>query len=438
MTKGKAEKALATKILKATFRPNSKGRSRSHAFMYGKKGALDWEKSGCTEVHYDHKLMLESAFFAREIGAPYLQKVPINTIINLCTNLISENYIIWASETFLADFHTSYFEFISETALIEFSQEIRESEIFKSNQILFTFPVQTIRIENEYKGDIFSLLNPESLNSVKKPTDISRYGIEPHLFPPSRQMSNRFYPFNSWLCVTSPHLKEAKKNKAAILGALSLKYKYELRYQFNMVRHVGGYCSFGKDMTNVIGDPHTPSMSQDLIVTKSDLPTLNKLDLLLSTSDIEDKRKIKALEYLYRAWFLDESERYPFLFMCLESLYGDEEQATQSIINGVKSAVEINALDNRLRLLIKLRGSIVHGRAPEIYDSSKYAQYYKRYSICPSRDLGILVAACINSTVFNNSVIEQRDKHQEIIDKAKAEGKMNDFVDYSILNSEQS
>ena len=436
MTKRKAEMALATKVLKATFRPGDNGRSRSHAFMYGRKGASSWESCGGTEVHYDERLMLEAAFLAREIGAPYLQKVPVDTILNLCRNLISENYIIWADETFLAEFNTSYFDFISESSLIEFSREIKESEVFKPSQLLFVFPIQTVCIEEEYQGENYRLINPKSLNDIKNPFDIISFGFEANLFPPSKRLSNRFYPFSSWLCVTSPHIKEAHKNKAAILATLSLKYKYGLRYQFNMVRHIGGYCSFGKDMTNVIGDSHTPSVSQDINVTKIDLPALKMLDYLLSSSEKEDKRKIKALEYLYRAWFLDESERFPFLFMCLESLYGDADNATQSIIDGIKSAVTINVPDTRLRLLIKLRGSIVHGRAPEIYDSRKYSQYYKRYNICPSRDLGILVAACINFTVFKCLIMEQQDEHQAIIDKAKAEGKLNDFIDHSIMASE--
>lgn len=434
MGNGQAERYVATKILKATFRTDGKGRASKHSFMYGKKGAPSLQFISGTTVYYDEDTMLEAAFSAKEFGHKYLKQIPISAIISICKKSISDNYSIWADETFMKEFDSSYYDFVSEKALLLFSKAVADSEIFNPEQKFFTFPIQTIRAENEYIGKNFSLLKPNSLSDVKKPFELKSFNVNGQRFPPLNETNNHYYPLKTWLCTTSPHLREAQKNKAAILAVLSIKYDNFLRYQFNLSRHVGGYCSFGSNqMSFSIGAPHTPSVSEDLILKEMDIPVLETLDSLLDSPEQEASRKVKALEYFYRAWFLDESERYPFLFMCLESLYGDSMNATQSIIDGVKNVLNIDISESRIRLLIQLRGSVIHGRSPEIYDSRKYAKYYKRYRICPSKDLALLVAACLNSTLFDNRIAKQNSKHRDMLKNARTEGKINSYIDNSIL-----
>ena len=45
--------------------------------------------------------------------------------------------------------------------------------------------------------------------------------------------------------------------------------------------------------------------------------------------------------YFYRAWPLDEDERFPILFMALDAVFGDQEKVTQSIINGVIHRIQV-------------------------------------------------------------------------------------------------
>ena len=433
MAKNTAEKQLAEKILHSMYHPN--GRGKSHSFMFGKPDCPHWEKRSGTELYYDQDKLLEASFFLRENGASYLKRIPIRIIESKLTNIVSESYGIWSNETYFKKFECSYFEFVSEASVLSFAQTLAHSELFKPDDILVVFPIQIVSVDNEFNSEHFHLIQPKSLLSIKQPVDVSQFDVCPEKFPPSVRLSNRFYDFKSWLCITAPNIESAQKKKAAILGALSLKYKSHLRHQFNMVKLVGGYCSFGKSMSNTIGKPHTPSIHQPLTITDNDFPFLNKLNNLFSSDSREEFRKIRALEYFYRAWFLDESERFPFLFMSLESLYGDGVNASQSIVYGVKESVGTEISEARLKILIGLRASIVHGGAPEIYDSKKYAQYYKKYKVCPSKDLNILVAACINKSVFENKVFAQSDKYQATIDKGRSQGKIPNFHDYNILNN---
>lgn len=433
MGNSNASEQLASKILKSIFRSGGNKRTQRHSFLFGKPGCNHWEKRLGTEIYYDSDELLEAAFYSREVGASYLKRIPIAVIESKLTNLVSENYGIWGYETFGKMFDSCYLDFISEEAIRAFSDAIEHSNLFKPTNVLVAFPLQVVSVQEEFVSKHFQIVKPHTLADIKYPINVSLFDVKPDKFPPSERHSNKFYELNSWLCVTAPNLEAAKKKKAAILGAMALKYKDGIRYQCNSVDHMGGYCLFSDSMTTSFGNAHTPSVLQKLKVDVNDRFFLSTLNDILSSESVNDFKKIRALEYFYRAWFLDESERFPFLFMCLESLYGDGHNANQSVITGIKSAISDELSEQRLRLLAGLRGSIVHGGAPEIYDSRKYAKYYKKYKVCPSKDLSVLVASCINQTVFNGAIHKQPDEHQAIIDEARASGKITDYIELNIM-----
>ena len=81
-------------------------------------------------------------------------------------------------------------------------------------------------------------------------------------------------------------------------------------------------------MSFSIGAPHTPSVSEDLILKEMDYLFWKHQHLILQNKKLP--RKVKALEYFYRAWFLDESILF---YSCVETM-GIAWNATQSIIDG--------------------------------------------------------------------------------------------------------
>ncbi len=84
-----------------------------------------------------------------------------------------------------------------------------------------------------------------------------------------------------------------------------------------------------------------------------------------------------------------------------------------------------DALSNaRLRVILQLRGSVVHGRAPDVYDSSKYPKYYKKYKADPISDLELIAAACLRKTVFDDKLLVHVDPNADIIKEAQAAGRL--------------
>jgi hypothetical protein len=209
--------------------------------------------------------------------------------------------------------------------------------------------------------------------------------------------------------------------KAAILGALALTPHPRYRHQFTMRSVFGGYSTLNEGGGFNVShcEAHTPALSVDMVIRDADHAWLNILVPKLSSADKNERRQVRALEYFYRAWPLDAPERFPWLFMALDAIFGDASRATQAVIDAIGQQSETNFEYERLRLLLGLRNSVVHGGAPDVYDSDKYQQYYENYGDDPIFDLELITARCLRSTVFSNALIEHPDPFADLIQAYK-------------------
>jgi hypothetical protein len=62
-----------------------------------------------------------------------------------------------------------------------------------------------------------------------------------------------------------------------------------------------------------------------------------------------------------------------------------------------------------LKLLLKLRASVIHGGAPDVYDSEKYHRYLEIYGDDPILDIELIAARCFRSIIFDNVLGERPD-----------------------------
>jgi hypothetical protein len=125
-------------------------------------------------------------------------------------------------------------------------------------------------------------------------------------------------------------------------------------------------------------------------------------------------RQVRALEYFYRAWPLDESERFPWLFMALDALFGEKNRHTELMIAGVTKYASSEFNNERLKLLAQLRGSVIHGNAPDVYDAEEYQKYYSTYENDPINDLGQITAICLRSEIFGELLQEHADPNADL------------------------
>src|SRR5690606_38940256 len=114
--------------------------------------------------------------------------------------------------------------------------------------------------------------------------------------------------------------------------------------------------------------------------------------------------KLRALEYFYRAWFLSPRERFAPLCMALDALLSVEHGHTAAAVKFVKAIVDPSIDEKRLRLLTRVRGAVIHGAAPDVFDSESYEEYWLTYRADPIHDLELIVAKCLRTAIFKDDL----------------------------------
>lgn len=160
----------------------------------------------------------------------------------------------------------------------------------------------------------------------------------------------------------------------------------------------------------------------DIHITDRDVSWMEQLSIKLQSTDKNMIRELKALEYFYRAWSLSPEERFPVLCMTLDAIFGDVNNATQAVVDGVCETLESRATEKQLRAILGLRAAVIHGGAPDVYDSTRYPKYYKKYECDPIRDLELVVCHCLREKVFQGELNEHPDPNAAGIEKAQAAG----------------
>lgn len=73
---------------------------------------------------------------------------------------------------------------------------------------------------------------------------------------------------------------------------------------------------------------------------------------------------------------------------------------------------------------MRVRGAVVHGAAPDVYDSDHYEQYYAEYETDPIRDLELIVAKCLRNNIFGGTLPYHANPNAKIIAEQQAKGRM--------------
>lgn len=158
-----------------------------------------------------------------------------------------------------------------------------------------------------------------------------------------------------------------------------------------------------------------PPLAQDIVIGSEDHEWMSILAAKFSDPATKIRKQINALEYYYRAWPLGEVERFPILFMALDAIFGDASQATQAVVDAVGPVMGQAYDSGRLKKLLSLRASVIHGGAPDVYDSSKYFAYYEKYVQDPIYDLELITARCLQSAVFGGTLVSRPHTYADLI-----------------------
>jgi hypothetical protein len=390
--------------------------------MYSRPGKHALMGGAGFEVNYDNRGLLLAALFMRRNAAPHLRSLSISDVEKALTSFISDNFWIIGEEAWNSCFlgpgeasDAPYASFVSETTKTHLAEALFTSDLFTEPSHLFVFPLVVVRVDQEFECPTFLLLKPEGLRPDRLPPGYIAADLQVESFPPFKRWDGIRYSPASWLGVRAGTSEVAKRNRAAILGAVALLPHRLERYLFTGRKLFGGLCTFSGSLSMTSSEPHTPALSEDVVIGSEDHAWLSILAKKIESPVKIDKRQMRALEYFYRAWVPDPTRRFPTLFGALDAIYGDAGRATQSVIDAVGPVMGTAYDYQRLKLLLGLRASVIHGGAPNVYESSDYHHYYERYEEDAIRDLEVIVARCLQAVIFGSAMQERPHTYAALI-----------------------
>ena len=380
---------------------------RAHNFMYGKPGSRPFMGQSGIEIHYEHGAFLDAALFLRRNAAPHLRSLSVQELGNRITKFVVGAFWTISDEAWMLRENRSLSEVLSDQAKLAFATAMDGSTLFVEPHDLTLFPMTAIVALSTFEAPSFFItphsdLTPERLNIKVRENE-----FRPDLFPPFDGQNYGSGP-KTWLGVWAADADAADRQRAAILGAMSLLLSAQRRYLFSGRRVAGGRCTIANSSyTHSMTAPHTPGLFHDLVLNDEDRDWLTALGEKLVSPTKVDRREMRALEYLYRAWAPGPERRFPTLFASLDAIVGEVGRATDAVVVAVAPVMGAEYDETRLRLLLSLRGSVVHGGAPNVYESTKYHQYYERYRTDAIDDLEKIIGVCLRAMIFGEKLTER-------------------------------
>jgi len=404
------------------------GDTRLSSFIIQRPNAAAWERfSGIgTEIFVRRKEYIRALLFIRQNGAPYLRAMSVTDLWSLVTSFLTENFWYIRDGEFQRRHDCSYADQIEFPGKLALADALENSALFNPLNELTLFPLIPIRVEAKFECPRFFLASAADLPAVQMHTGVQTADLDTTHFPPIVRWDGIKRPTESWLGVRSPLLQVSRKAAAAILGAVALTPLPRERYMHSGRTVFGGRCTLagGNFSVSMNDEPHMPPMMNDIVLTVADHAWLERLATLIEASDLHSRRRVKALEYFYRGWFLDPRERFPLLCMSLDSLVGATHGHTAAAVKFVRDTIDASIPEDRLRLLMRVRGAVIHGAAPDVYDSENYERYYLDYEADPIRDIELVAAKCLRADIFCDDLKYHADPHAEIVTKMQAKGRL--------------
>lgn len=408
------------------------------SFLFGKPGSHHWDRRLGANIFVRRKDYIQAILFVRQHGAPYLRAISISDLHSMITNFITENFWYISEGELLQRHVCSYAEQTSIEGKAALAAALKMSAMFSPKSELTIFPLLPIRVTTNFESEHFFIINSSELSTTHLPPEMRKSDLSPNQFPPIAYWEGRKRLTTSWLGVRSPLLLVSKKMASAILGAVALTPIPRKRHLFSGRTMYGGLCTFSGGHYSVTGSdvPHTPPLMHDIILSEADHAWLAILGTLFDARDKRSHSQLRALEYFNRAWFLDPRERFPVLCMSLDSLVGAPHGHTSAAVKFVKNLVETPIDEDRLRLLMRVRGAVIHGAAPDVYDSENYEKYYIDYETDPIRDLELIIAKCLREEIFGSYLKYHQDPNAELLADLQAKGKLPRKMDDDCIIAE--
>lgn len=372
---------------------------------------------GQSERNYTVRLFLKPsaltapAVMLKSKGPKYLTAHSVNNIAGMLRRFVYSHYPIVWREVKQEDFDGSLHENVSADCREELALALENSAIFRPRLDYTAFPITPLVVKADFDCDDFSLIDVNSLTEGGASPLAEQY------------LGNK--EVGGWLVIKAASIEAAKRDRRVVLGALALALDHQHRHAFTLREVVTGFLRFPSRRTISVSSsgPHTPPIGSPITIENVDHGWLCNLSRILARSSTPLKRHGKALEYYYRAWFMDESDRCFLLFMALDAIFGQDGLGfAAGMKKGIADTLHEPIEEKRLDGLLRIRNTMLHGGTPDLFASSKYLEYAQKYSSDPSTDIQLLAAKCLRTQIFGTEFRPQDNPDFEALEFARLQG----------------
>jgi len=402
---------VVERLLAAYFRDRASNRMAEHV-LSGDVPPWGNEQIYSVLVYLEPSALTPAALLLKCHGPSYLEAHSFLNIKGMLREFIRRHYKCIHDEISTSDNRISSFnEIVSEAGREALVEALSKSFIFRPSAILSVFPFTPMTVEADFDASLFYIIARSSITEGNAQAIVE-------LLPEKAEVG-------AWLGIRAPSMELAQKWKRIVLGAVALGPIQRERHSFTLRNVARGYLLFqsGRQISTTTSLPHTPPLGSNIVLQAADHPWLSELVRILRSSQADDKRKRKALEYYYQSWFLDEATRCPFLFMAIDALFGQGSGGTEGKVrSGIEHTLGASLDSARFKKLWLLRNQVLHGGAPDPYASSNYREYCRVYKIDPIYDLELAAAKCLRRHIFPESFRPQPDPFFKIIADAQTKG----------------
>lgn len=366
------------------------------------KESISFGNIGTTIYVRSEEDYLKALIFIKKNGLPYLSDLSLLNLRKTVTKLLTKNFWFIRHGEFSRIENISYKNQINSENKLELAKSLLNSELFQENFITYFYPTRSITSDITLRFDNFFIIPSNELSykdiNLDK-SDINQFNFE--YFPCLK--NNHKIHVNTWIGIKASTEDNSRKILSVILGTIALFQSTSKRYLFNSLESDSG-CNFithDKFYNTMETVDLVPSLYFKIIIDKDLSPYFLKISETLTNKNIYDNLKFYSLNNFYKSWFQTEAEQFRTLCTCIESLIEDTSTKSSAKFKSLITKYCSEYSQDRLADLLKIRGSIVHGKSPNLCDSQAYNNYIEEYLSEPLNDLIKIVDIVLKAHIFN-------------------------------------
>jgi hypothetical protein len=355
-------------------------------------------------VYIDHAAMNRAAILAYQVFPQFLEGVPLSNVRSLLSRSLQHDFWRFMDRVFPVPQRETLWELTMQEDVASISASIQRETTAMAAPKLWLIPAWRLRVDAHLDAGPWIVASGGASHANSLDVLTAQHNLNGSVFPPVT-IAGRCDPVtnnDTWLGVRAREEAQALSRLAQIFGAISVALDLNKSRTFSGAAFPAGLFSIDShDMVEFrTRGPQFPPILSGAALDAQQVAWIGRLLNEPARSSERSLRMLTCLEYVAAGW--QPAGRLGFVHnaIAFDALFGVNGKVNKSIIDGVKqNAASITDIENRIRLLLKIRNSLLHGSASSVEQTSEYISYWDSYGVDPHEDQVHILRTCLHSLV---------------------------------------